>query len=91
MPTHKSNWKRLRQDKLRRLRVKSNKSRIRTLVKTLVTESEKGTLKGETLQQRAKETCRLIDQAAGRRIIHPNNAARKKSRIARLLNRIASA
>lgn len=91
MPTHKSNWKRLRQDKLRRLRAKSNKSRIRTYIKTLVVETEKGTLQGETLEKRAKEAIRLIDQAAGRSIIHPNNAARKKSRIARLLNRVAKA
>jgi small subunit ribosomal protein S20 len=42
---------------------------------------------------RAKEeyrlACKKIDKAAARRIIHPNSAARKKSKLAQKLARLA--
>jgi ribosomal protein S20 len=35
-----------------------------------------------------KETSALLDRLATRRIIHPNKAARKKSQLARRLNKL---
>jgi len=87
MPNHKSNWKRLRQDKVRRLRSRINKSRIRTHIKKVLEEAANNTITGDALEKSAREIFRLVDRAARRKVIHPRNAARKKSRIARLLNR----
>lgn len=87
MPTHKSNKKRLRQDKLRRLRNRMTKSRLRTLAKKFEQDTLLTGAKEETLEPRLREMYKFIDQASRRRIIHPNTAARRKSRMASLLNR----
>ena len=39
----------------------------------------------------AVEAFRALDRAASKRTLHPNNAARRKSRLARQLARVATA
>jgi len=57
------------------------RSTIKTLTRRLVEASEDG----ETdLDVRARELEHLIDRAAAEGVIHANNAARKKSRVARI-------
>jgi hypothetical protein len=46
------------------------------------------------VEERVSETVgalRALDRAASKRILHPNNAARRKSRLARKLAKVAAA
>ena len=68
----------------RRLRNKS----VRSLCKTNVTKAEKLIFSGE-LEEAQKAVVAAIsslDKAAEKGVIHPNNAARRKSRLMRKLN-----
>ena len=85
MPSHKSTWKRLRQDRKRRVRNVTEKSRLRTAVKKLRALCAEGDT-GQTLSELQK-TFSLIDKAAKRRTLHPRTAARRKSRLQRLVNK----
>lgn len=57
------------------------RSTIKTLTRRLIEASENGE---PDLTERARELEHLIDRAAAEGVIHPNNAARKKSRVARI-------
>ena len=57
------------------------RSTIKTLTRRLIEASEDGEA---DLTGRARELEHLIDRAAAEGVIHPNNAARKKSRVARI-------
>lgn len=80
MPHTKSAKKRLRQDLQRRARNRAVKSALRTHVrKVLEAVQARDAAKAETeFRLVAKE----VDQAAAKRVIHPNKAARVKSRLA---------
>ena len=84
MPTTKSTKKRLRQDVLRRARNRSVKSALRTQMKKVHAALTEGDV------ERARSEFRIVqhelDRAAARNVIHPNAAARLKSRLnARIL------
>ena len=68
----------------RRLRNKS----ARSVAKTHITKAEKLILSGELDQaeQTMVSAVSSLDKAAEKGIIHPNNAARRKSRLAKKLN-----
>ncbi len=72
MPNLPSAKKRLRQDAKKRLRNQFAKTRIKTEVKKALAGTE-------------NEAVSVIDRAAAKGIIHKNNAARKKSRLAKRL------
>lgn len=57
--------------------------RYSSTIKTLFKRVEAA--EGDERESRAKELLTLIDRAATRGVIHKNNAARKKSRLQRLL------
>jgi small subunit ribosomal protein S20 len=73
MPHHKSAKKRLRQSKEQRLRNRGQRTQLRRAVKA-ARESREAFPEGVS----------ALDVAARRGIIHPNKAARLKSRLARL-------
>jgi small subunit ribosomal protein S20 len=76
VPKIKSAKKRLRQTRARTARNRSARSRVRTAVKKL--------RQATTPEARAaayREAERLLDQAGRKRLIHPNAAARLKSRL----------
>ena len=79
MPTSKSAKKRLRQDNDRRLQNRSLKSALRTQLKKVHTAVAEGDI------ERARSEFRLsqekLDRAATKHLIHPNAAARLKSRL----------
>jgi small subunit ribosomal protein S20 len=84
MANHKSAIKRIRQNEKRRIHNRIYRTRARTFVKkarTLITQ-------GKNLEA-AREATRLavqdLDKAASRGVIHPNNAARRKSRLMKQL------
>lgn len=84
MPNTKSA---IRQARLSETKYTRNKP-VRSQVKTTITKAEKLVLGGES--DKAKEAVvsamRALDKAAGKKIIHPKNAARRKSRLMKKLN-----
>jgi len=68
-----------------------NKS-VRSLCKTNITKAERLIFSGELESAQAALLAALssLDKAAEKGIIHPNNAARRKSRLMKKLNRAQS-
>ena len=86
MPNIISAAKRQRQNEKRRLRNKVVRSRIRGSARKLIElVNEK---KKSEAQQQYKELTSLIDRAVSKGVYHKNTAARKKSRMYRLLSKI---
>jgi len=76
--------KRLRQNQRRAARNAARKSRLKSSIRSV-----RDALGGKDVAAAEKafqEAVTLIDRSAGRRTIHPNTAARRKSRLARRLN-----
>jgi small subunit ribosomal protein S20 len=80
----KSALKNIRKSERRREQNKVYRSRARTLVKRTRLLIETGDL--EQAQEAALAAAKALDKAAKRRVIHPNNAARRKSRLMKHLN-----
>lgn len=80
--------KRMRQDEKRRIRNKGVKSAIRTAAKKVVLASEKQD--AETAKLALADMIKRIDTAARKGIVKKNAAARKKSRMQKLVNRLGA-
>ena len=79
MANHKSALKRARQNEDRRLRNKATRTRVKNVVKAV-----RQSLAGQSDADAAAElnaAKSAIDKAAKKRVIHPNTAARKISRL----------
>jgi small subunit ribosomal protein S20 len=84
LANHKSALKRARQNELRRLRNKSTKTRIKGIVKDV--RSSIGEMSGDEGMQRLNAAQSEIDKAAKKGVIHKRTAARKISRLTKLVN-----
>lgn len=84
MPRIKSAKKRMRQTKVRTARNKAQRSTLRTAVK----RTRSATTPDE-MAAALKEATVLIDRASQKNLVHPNTAARTKSRLAKLANKAA--
>ena len=87
MPNTKSAKKALRQNKKRRERNKAQRSALRTFVK----KARLAILGGAPPEERdaaLRLAVKKLDQAADKHLIHPNKAARTKSRLMKLLNKV---
>ncbi len=84
MPNTRSARKQVRVTERRRLRNKS----IQSLCKTNITKAERLIFSGEleSAQEAAVAAISSLDRAAEKGVIHPNNAARRKSRLMKKLN-----
>ena len=84
MPVTKLTTKQVRVVERRRLRNRS----IRSRVKTCITKAEKLIFSGEleAAQSVVVAAISSLDKAAEKGVIHPNNAARRKSRLRKKLN-----
>ena len=84
MPNTKSARKQVRVTERKRLRNKS----IRSLCKTNITKAERLIFSGELelAEEAVKAAISSLDRVAEKGIIHPNNAARRKSRLMQKLN-----
>ncbi len=84
VPNTKSAIKRDRQSKVRRMRNKATRSAVKTSVRQFEEALHAGetAVAGEALRQ----STRLLDKAAGKGVMHKKTAARKKSRLTRMLN-----
>ncbi|MFQ5924747.1 MAG: 30S ribosomal protein S20 [Dehalococcoidia bacterium] len=66
---------------------------IRSSVKTYITKARKLILADEldAAQEAVKQAVKALDKAAQKGVIHPNNAARRKSRLMKRLNQALAA
>lgn len=88
MPNIASSIRQLRTDVKRTSRNKS----VRTGCKSVITKAEKLITAGKADEAKAAVVDALskLDKAAVKGVIHPNNAARRKARLAKKLNSIKS-
>ncbi len=84
MPNIKQARKQARNSEKRQMRNRA----VRSRTKTFITRAEKLVFAGEmeSAQAAVAESIRALDRAAEKGIIHPNNAARRKSRLMKKLN-----
>ena len=83
MSTRKSAKKSLRQDVVRRIRNRSDKSALKTQIKKFVSA-----IKSHDFDEAGKHlslVTKKLDKIAAKNIIHKKTASRKKSRLARFL------
>ena len=80
MPKIKSAKKALRQAKTRTITNRAQRSALRTALKRV-----RAAESGAAASQAYTDAARLLDRAARKGLIHPNNAARHKSRLARFV------
>lgn len=86
MANIKSKVKRIHTNELARLRNQSVKSALRTAVRSFREAAETGDkAKAEELLH---STSRQLDKAASKGVIHKNQAANKKSALARAFNKL---
>lgn len=85
MANHKSALKRARQNDVRRLRNRTHRTRVKHVVKDvrLAVAGQKQPEAAEAL----KEAISTIDRAAKKKSIHKRTAARKISRLSKLVNK----
>ena len=88
MANIKSQIKRNLQNEKARVRNKAVKSEIKTRVKVAVTAVESG---AEDSEAAVRLAVKRLDKAAAKGIIHKNQAANRKSRLMKRLNRIRAA
>jgi small subunit ribosomal protein S20 len=87
VPNIKQQEKRMRLAAKQRLRNRQYKSSIRTLFKRFQVSVEEHD--SENASRLFTELTAKIDKAASKGVIHKNNAARKKSRVARAFARLS--
>jgi small subunit ribosomal protein S20 len=86
MRVHRSVIKRARQNERRRLRNSMTVSRVRTAIRAVREAPD-----GAKAQAAFLAAGPLLDRAAGKGVIHPRTAARRKSRLARYVKSKAAA
>ena len=83
MANHKSAIKRARQNEDRRLRNRVTKTRVKNVTKAVISAVAENT---EDTPQRLQSAQSIIDKAAKKGVVHRRAAARRISRLARLVN-----
>lgn len=86
MPIHKSPEKRMRQDRKRSLLNKAIKSEIKS-----VTKKVRQSTNAAEAAASFKKCVSLMDKAAKRSILHKSTVSRTKSRLAKVVNKLAAA
>jgi small subunit ribosomal protein S20 len=89
MANIKSQIKRNRQNEAARERNKTVRTALKTSTKKVHAASTDGDL--EASAERAREASRALDKATSKGVVHKRTAARRKSRLAREVNRAAAA
>ncbi|MFU8813403.1 MAG: 30S ribosomal protein S20 [Balneolaceae bacterium] len=83
MPQHKSAIKRLRQSKKRNAANRHKRSKLRTLIKSVMESTDK-----KEAEKLLKDAVSYIDRSSVKGLIHPNNAARKKAKLTKHVNNL---
>jgi small subunit ribosomal protein S20 len=84
----KSQIKRNRQNEKRRLRNKSVKSSLKTVIRKLNAATDAGETEKATVLLR--DASRQLDKAASKGVIHKNQAANRKSAIAKRVHSLSA-
>lgn len=84
MANHRSALKRIRSSERRRQRNRVVRGSARTAVKKARTTVQTG--KMQDAESAVRDAISALDRAAEKGVIHKNNAARRKSRLMRMLN-----
>ncbi len=88
MASRNSAKKRARQAEVRRQRNREVKTRIKTMIKRVRLAVQQGD--EASARDALAKVIPLLDKAARKGVIHPNNRARKISRLTRLVNTLSS-
>jgi len=88
MPTSKSATKRVRTAARKTKRNKVSKDALKDAIKDFETAVEENNV--ELAEEKLNEAKKVIDKSVTKGILHKNNAARKKSKLERKFNEIAS-
>jgi small subunit ribosomal protein S20 len=83
MPIIKSAIKRAKQNEVRRTRLQPFKTQLKTMMRKFLDSVKEG--KKEDAVKLLPLVFKTIDTAAKKNIIHRNNAARKKSRLSKMV------
>jgi small subunit ribosomal protein S20 len=81
----KSQIKRNRQNEVRRVRNRAVRTELKTRIKNAVEAAETG----ENATEAAAVAMRRIDRACDSGVLHPNTAARRKSRLQKRLDALS--
>ena len=84
MPKIKSAKKAMRQGRSRAVRNKAQRSSLRTALKRVRTATN-----AADAAQAYQAAAQLLDRAARKGLVHKNNAARHKSRLAKVVKKLA--
>jgi len=85
MPNNRNAAKAMRQANRRRLRNRAARTSMRTVIRNVKEASNTGD--GAALQAAFQSAVKKLDQAASKKFIHRNKAARLKSRLSALVNK----
>ena len=88
MANIKSQIKRVKTNEKRRQRNKSVKSSVKTAVRHFREAVASGDL--DTATERQRKAAKALDKAAGKGVIHRNQAANRKSAMAQRLNKLSA-
>ncbi|PWV57955.1 MULTISPECIES: 30S ribosomal protein S20 [Nocardiopsis] len=89
MANIKSQKKRIRQNEKARVRNQAVRSSLKTAVRKFREAAEAGNVEQATVAQR--DAARALDKASSKGVIHKNQAANRKSAIAKRLDALQSA
>lgn len=88
MANHKSALKRNRQNQKRRLRNRSNRSRVKTVIRTINEAIEEQAV--DKAQEALQAAIPVIDKVTGKGAYHKKNGSRKVSRLTKRVNAFIS-
>ena len=88
MPNTESAKRAMRKAETRRVRNRSQRSALRTLVKKVRVAAAGSD--AEASKQALDVVIKRLDQAAAKHLIHKNKASRNKSRLTKLINKTAA-
>ncbi len=88
MAHHKSALKRIRSSERKRIRNRLVKVRVRTFVKKARAQMSAAQPDTATSREAVLAAIKELDKAATKGVIHRNNAARRKSRLMKQLNKL---
>jgi small subunit ribosomal protein S20 len=86
MPNNASAEKRMRQEQKRRL----HNRMVKSIVKTNVTKARQAIATGVESEAAVRAAVSELDRASKKGVIHRNNAARRKSRLMKQLNKLTT-
>jgi len=88
LANHASAEKRARQNEKRRMINRARKGEMRTAIKSVLTAVDAGD--ADAASAALKSAVSLIDRAGQKRVIHPNQASRRVSRLTAKVKNISS-